>query len=80
MEVNGGGSQLKTWWRDELPEGDLALEQVRKVGETTVKNCYGSAIRKRMEKMDQVCEFLLHMVRDSKAAAHVFNSGGVRVQ
>ena len=52
-EVNGGGAELKTYWKDALAS-DMTLEQVRKVGEGTVKNCYGAAIRKRIGKLEEV--------------------------
>ncbi len=52
-EVNGGGASLKSFWRDNLA-ADATLDQVREHAEGSVRNCYHSAIRKRITRLDEV--------------------------
>ena len=52
-EVNGGGEKLGTDWKVDISD-ETSLKELQAIGEKSCKNCYGTAIRKRITKMDEV--------------------------
>jgi hypothetical protein len=49
VEVNGGGKELRTDWKEGLT-ATSTMKEIRDVGEQSVKNCYGTAINGRVAR------------------------------
>jgi hypothetical protein len=54
-EVAGGGQQPRQRWyacSDPVLTHESTLQQIKEVGEVTVCNAYGAAIKKRLSRVD----------------------------